>query len=300
MVDVTVVGTVKRRQALTRGGARPGDELYVSGTIGAAAAGLQMLQARLDAQHARIIARPTVGRRPRGSAASQRYLYPEPRVRLGLLLGRNRAAIGVHGSERRPGRRACARSPRRAASARSIDADALPIDPARARGSSARGDDAVAEAMTGGDDYELLFAVRPRARGGWRPRARHGDVPLTRIGALHGRPRARRRGAAARRHAAAARGTATSDDSPDAQRSSAAGWTRCCTSTTRRSARPRRSRSACSSASRRSSASTRCSAIVVRVPAQPESRRGAARRLLEPAVDHRAVLRVRDDASARR
>ena len=41
-------------------------------------------------------------------------------------------------------------------------------------------------------------------------------------------------------------------------------------------------------------------AIVARVPAQPESRRGAARRLLEPAVDHRAVLRVRHDASARR
>ena len=32
MIDVTVVGTVKRRQALTRGGARPGDELYVTGT----------------------------------------------------------------------------------------------------------------------------------------------------------------------------------------------------------------------------------------------------------------------------
>ena len=34
MIDVTVVGTVKRRQALTRGGARPGDDLYVTGTIG--------------------------------------------------------------------------------------------------------------------------------------------------------------------------------------------------------------------------------------------------------------------------
>ena len=40
IIDVTLVGTVKRRQALTRGGARPGDDLYVSGTIGAAAAGL--------------------------------------------------------------------------------------------------------------------------------------------------------------------------------------------------------------------------------------------------------------------
>ena len=38
MIDVTVMGTVKRRQALTRSGARPGDDLYVSGTLGVAAA----------------------------------------------------------------------------------------------------------------------------------------------------------------------------------------------------------------------------------------------------------------------
>src|SRR3954469_4892298 len=40
VIDVTAIGTVKRRQALTRGGARAGDELYVSGTIGGAAAAL--------------------------------------------------------------------------------------------------------------------------------------------------------------------------------------------------------------------------------------------------------------------
>jgi thiamine-monophosphate kinase len=45
MIDVTVVGSVKPRQALTRSGARPGDELYVTGSIGGAAAGLQMLKA---------------------------------------------------------------------------------------------------------------------------------------------------------------------------------------------------------------------------------------------------------------
>ena len=44
MIDVTVMGTVKRRQALTRSGARPGDDIYVSGTVGAAAAGLRLLQ----------------------------------------------------------------------------------------------------------------------------------------------------------------------------------------------------------------------------------------------------------------
>ena len=46
MIDVTLTGTVKPRQALTRGGARPGDFVYVSGTIGAASAGLDMLKSR--------------------------------------------------------------------------------------------------------------------------------------------------------------------------------------------------------------------------------------------------------------
>jgi thiamine-monophosphate kinase len=44
VIDVTLVGTVKRHQALTRGGARPGDDVYVSGTIGAATAGLALLR----------------------------------------------------------------------------------------------------------------------------------------------------------------------------------------------------------------------------------------------------------------
>ncbi len=43
-IDVTAIGTIKRRQALTRDGARPGDHLYVSGTIGAAAAGLALMR----------------------------------------------------------------------------------------------------------------------------------------------------------------------------------------------------------------------------------------------------------------
>jgi thiamine-monophosphate kinase len=85
-------------------------------------------------------------------ACVERYLRPAPRVRLGLLLGRNRAAT------------AC------------MDlSDGL-----------ADGVQQVARlsgvALTGGDDYELIFTVRPRLRSRLRTVTRHADTPITRIG----------------------------------------------------------------------------------------------------------------------
>lgn len=172
VVDVTVAGTVKRRSTLTRSGARPGDELYVSGTIGAAAAGLGMLRAAA-----------TSGAPALSSCGpcERRYLYPEPRVRLGLLLGRNRAATaaidlsdgladGVQQIAEMSGLGIA------------IDAEALPIEPTARQWFESHGADPVVEALTGGDDYELLVAVRPRLRH--RLGAARGDrsVPLTRIG----------------------------------------------------------------------------------------------------------------------
>jgi thiamine-monophosphate kinase len=171
IVDVTVVGTCKRRQALTRRGARPGDVLYVTGSIGAAAAGLQML----------TLAGATGGDRSQGETCVRRYLYPEPRVRIGLLLARNRAASAcmdlsdgladaVHGIAEASGVGAA------------IDAGALPIDAGAREWFETRGGDAVIEAMTLGDDYELAFAVPPRWGGRLRAASRHGDAPLTKIG----------------------------------------------------------------------------------------------------------------------
>ena len=63
-----------------------------------------------------------------------------------------------------------------------IDAAALPLDQAARDWFEGLGADAVDEALTGGDDYELLFAVRPRLRGRLRAVERHGAVRLTRIG----------------------------------------------------------------------------------------------------------------------
>ncbi len=158
-VDVTATGSVRPRRVLTRAGARPGDEVYVTGTIGAAAAGLAALQA---------------GRSPIGGqgACVERYLRPEPRVRAGVLLGRNRAATScIDVSD------GLADAVRQIAEASgvgvTVDAAAVPV---------------VGElhtAMIAGDDYELLFTSRPSQRGRLRGvRRQTGDLPITRIGVV--------------------------------------------------------------------------------------------------------------------
>jgi thiamine-monophosphate kinase len=169
VVDVTVSGTAKRRQILTRSGARPGDELYVTGSIGAAAAGLGMLkQDGLQACTA-------------GNSCAARYLYPEPRLRMGLLVARNRAATA--GMDLSDGLADGVQQMADASGVGAIvDADALPVEPGARDWFSRRGDDVVTAALTGGDDYELLLAVRPKLGRRLNQARRHGAVPLTRIG----------------------------------------------------------------------------------------------------------------------
>jgi thiamine-monophosphate kinase len=158
IVDVTALGSVHRRRVLTRSGARAGDELYVTGALGGSAAGLRMLAANPAAAGPRV----------------DRYRRPEPRTRFGLMLGRNRAA------------RACvdlsdglADGVRQIGEASGlgaiVDAGALPIE----EGATLR------DALGGGEDYELLFAVSPRMRGRFqRARRLGGDLNVTRIGRL--------------------------------------------------------------------------------------------------------------------
>jgi thiamine-monophosphate kinase len=169
MIDVAVMGTVKRRQALTRSGARPGDDIYVSGSIGSAAAGLRLLR--------EVVSSPETDDRRLVTA----YLRPEPRVRLGLLVARNRAATACMDLSD-----GLADAVHQMADASgvgmTIDAGALPIDPCARAFFEAHGTDAVIDAVTGGDDYELLLAARPRMRGRLAAAAGHGNVPLTRIG----------------------------------------------------------------------------------------------------------------------
>jgi thiamine-monophosphate kinase len=171
VINVTAIGAVRPRGALTRAGARPGDEIYVTGTIGDAAVGLAMLRASSPLATAE-------------SACLERYLRPEPRVRAGLQLSHHGAASScVDLSDGlADGLRQLARA---SAVGLEIQAEALPISGEAAAWHAAAATDALASALSGGDDYELLFTVRPRHRGRLRgARRRIGDLPITRIGVV--------------------------------------------------------------------------------------------------------------------
>ena len=186
-IDITVSGAIKRRRSLTRGGARPGDDLYVSGSIGSAAVGLKILRSPSPALNpGGPTAAPAVGWNSQSNLID-RYLRPEPRVRLGTLLARNRAASAcIDLSD------GLADGLRQIADASGvgvrIDADAVPIDPGARDWFTRAGKDPVFEAMAGGDDYELLFAVRPRLRRRLQALIPIAGVPLTRIGTCTAEP----------------------------------------------------------------------------------------------------------------
>jgi thiamine-monophosphate kinase len=180
VIDITAMGTVKRRQALTRGGARSGDDLYVSGTIGSAMAGRLILTERQTTGDSQ----PTTDDSRLASddwRLVTAYLRPQPRLRLGTLLARNRAASAcIDLSDGLSD--AIYRVAESSGVGALIDADALPIDPRARAVFDSRGLDPVEQAATAGDDYELLAAVRPRVRSRLAAAMRHGDARLTRIG----------------------------------------------------------------------------------------------------------------------
>ena len=175
IVDVTVTGYARPRRVLTRGGGRPGDELYVTGTIGGAAAGLSWWQQR-GAGIAGM------------DACVARHRRPEPRVRIGALLGRNRAASACMdlSDGLADGVRQIAGA---SGTGAELDAALLPVPPAAQEWFIRTGVDPAAAAAAGGDDYELLFAVPRRSRGRLATVVRQArGVPITRIGVLTREP----------------------------------------------------------------------------------------------------------------
>jgi thiamine-monophosphate kinase len=179
VADMVAIGWVKPRRVLTRAGARPGDELYVSGTLGASAAGLASLRAsRLD---------PTI---ERTLECEVRHLRPEPRLRLGSLLARTRTARAC--LDLSDGLADGVRQIARASGVGAlIEADDLPIDPGARAWFDRHGGSALEAALSGGEDYELLFAVAPKNRRLLASiRRLIPDLPITRVGRIVATPRA--------------------------------------------------------------------------------------------------------------
>jgi thiamine-monophosphate kinase len=171
LANVTVVGEIRSGRALLRSGARPGDIIYVSGRLGEAELGLQRLR--------------RIHRVRKGNPTLNKHLYPEPRIALGRWLADHRTATAMMDlsdglSTDLP--RLCAAS---GVGAR-MDASRIPAVRVPKRSSVER-IDFLDLALNGGDDYELLFTVRP-AKADRVPCVFQG-VALTAVGEITLGPR---------------------------------------------------------------------------------------------------------------
>lgn len=162
-VDVIVLGEATKGHAVLRSGARPGDHIFVTGELGKAAVGLSLLKSG-KTRHNRI-----------QQQAIKSHCYPSPRSLLGAWLGRNRlpsAMIDVSDGLSTDLHHLCEES---RVGARIFE-DQIPVLGKK------RSEEALANAFSGGEDYELLFAVRPDRMG--KIRGRNFRVSIHRIGTI--------------------------------------------------------------------------------------------------------------------
>ncbi len=147
-LSITALGVVRAECAARRSGAGMGDLLCVTGTLGASGAGLALLEAG---------GRPTPAER---AAVIRPHLRPEPPVEAGALLAE--AGLATAMMDLSDG---LSSDLRRLAAASGvgvrIKADRLPISDATRRVGRKLGVDPTEWALSGGEDYELLFTVRP-------------------------------------------------------------------------------------------------------------------------------------------
>jgi thiamine-monophosphate kinase len=170
VADIVLVGAVPRGKALLRSGARAGHLLYVTGALGGAAAGLVHL-AQLAGTPGRIRVGPAHPPRIPKKLASllAPHLYPQPRIAQGLWLRRRglaSAALDLSDGLSTDLAHLCQES----GAAAEVEAAQLPIHPGAT----------LAQALNGGEDYELLFTAPATAR---IPRS-IGGVAVTRIGRI--------------------------------------------------------------------------------------------------------------------
>jgi thiamine-monophosphate kinase len=170
MVDVFMLGKADPGRILTRAGAEPGDVLYVTGELGASAAGLALLS-HTDAPPARL------------TRLVEAHLQPTPRVREGVAIARaGLASAMVDISD------GLAADLRHLCEASRVGAELQRGDVPHAEGietaASMCGMNPWDYVLYGGEDYELLFTVGPDAAGRVPDLAKRLGTPMRRIGTI--------------------------------------------------------------------------------------------------------------------
>lgn len=156
-VTITATGLVPRGEALLRSGAKAGDDIYMSGTLGDAALGLLVAKGKL-----------------KGDALKSRYLLPQPRVALGRALrGIASACMDISDGLVQDVNHLCAASGIGAI----IEAERVALSEAAAAYKGM-----LETILTGGDDYELVFTAPADKQAEIALLSRTLALPITRIG----------------------------------------------------------------------------------------------------------------------
>lgn len=156
VIDSIVVGECSTNLSVKRSGAKPGDQMFVTGSLGAAAAGLRLIERgahlaeqNLDDDDSQKLDHVLL-----------RQLRPEPRVGWGIVLGEERLAtsmIDISDGLSSDLNHLCSASGVGAL----IESSELPIDHQVAELCGRRALDPLQLALHGGEDFELLFTVKP-------------------------------------------------------------------------------------------------------------------------------------------
>jgi thiamine-monophosphate kinase len=168
-VSVAMLGNVPKGTMVRRAGAKPGDRVFVSGTIGDAALGLLMCKSAVW----------SIDEKQRRHLAS-RYLRPQPRMALAEAV-RTHASAAMDVSDGLAGD--LAKLCRASQVAADIDVARVPFSTA-AQAVLASDAGAIESALTGGDDYEILCSVPPAKAAGFQTAAQAAKVSVSEIGII--------------------------------------------------------------------------------------------------------------------
>ncbi|MEG3638265.1 thiamine-phosphate kinase [Magnetococcus sp. PR-3] len=172
VITVQLLGLIGQQRAVARSGAQVGDKLFLSGTLGDSAFGLAHMLGKLP-----------VGSADDVSFLSRRHDLPEPRITLGMAIqdaALAHACIDLSDGLVADLNHICEASKVSAV----VDVEKLPFSDSAKRVMDQHGSSALELALTGGEDYELLFAFAPGAAEEVAKIADQVGVSLVEIGEI--------------------------------------------------------------------------------------------------------------------